>query len=118
MSNFEEYQNIFLGEVVGTEGLCYPMFDVNKHVVSVKEFSFKPMERVARILCGVDGGSVLDATTMNILCITTANRIVRLPGFYYDPANWGHQPLANGIPCFISIRSLCYGFTNHNSFNY
>ena len=95
--NFKEYQNIFLGEVVGTEGLCYPMFDVNKHVISIKEFSFKSMERVARILCGVDGGSVLDATTMNILCITTANRIVRLPGFYYDPANWGHQPLANVI---------------------
>lgn len=95
--NYKEYQNVFLGEVVGTDGLCYPMFDVNKHVVDIKNFEFKPHEKVARIVCGCDGGSVLDATTLNILLLTTANRIVRLPGFYYDPANWGHSPLANVV---------------------
>ena len=68
-----------------------------KNLGYIKNFEFKPHEKVARIVCGCDGGSVLDATTLNILLLTTANRIVRLPGFYYDPANWGHSPLANVV---------------------
>lgn len=92
--NFKEYQNVFLGLVVGSEGLCYPMFDVNKHVVDIKDFKWYANEKVTQIVCGSDGGTIIDATTLNILCITTAGRIVRLPAFYYDPVNWNHTPLA------------------------
>ena len=92
--NYKEYQNVFLGLVVGTDGLCYPMFDVNKHVVDIRDFKWLPYERVTRIICGCDGGTIIDATTLNILCVTTAGRIVRLPAFYYDPVNHNHSPLA------------------------
>lgn len=92
--NFKEYQNVFLGLVVGTDGLCYPMFDINKHVVDIRDFKFYSNEKVSRIICGCDGGTIIDATTMNILCETTAGRLVRLPSFYYDPVNHNHSPLA------------------------
>lgn len=92
--NFKEYQNVFLGLVVGSDGLCYPMFDVNKHVVDIDDFKWYYNEKVAKIVCGGDGGTIIDATTLNIVCITTAGRLVRLPGFYYDPVNYNHTPLA------------------------
>ena len=106
--NFKEYQNIFLGEVVGTDGLCYPMFDVNKHVIDIKKFAFYPIERVSRIIVGCDVGTIIDATTLSILCITTMGRIVRLPGYYYDPANWGHSPLAPTIQVKLMEAWLDY----------
>lgn len=92
--NFKEYQNVFLGLVVGSDGLCYPMFDVNKHVVDIDDFKWYYNEKVVQIVCGCDGGTIIDATTLNILCVTTAGRIVRLPAFYYDPVNYNHTPLA------------------------
>lgn len=106
--NFKEYQNIFLGLVVGSDGLAYPMFNVNKHVVPIKDFKWESYERVSQIICGCDGGTINDATTLNILCLTTLGRVVRLPGFYYDPQNYGHQPLAPVLQVKLMEQWLDY----------
>ena len=106
--NFKEYQNVFLGLVVGTDGLCYPMFDVNKHVIDINKFSFYPMEKVAKVIVGCDVGTVIDATTLSPLCLTTLGRIVRLPGFYYDPTNWGHEAIAPTIQVKVMEAWLDY----------
>lgn len=106
--NFKEYQNVFLGLVVGTEGLCYPMFDVNKHVIALKDFKFDYMEQVAKVIVGCDVGTVNDATTLSPLCLTTGGRIVRLPGFYYDPQNWGHEAIAPTIQVKLMEAWLDY----------
>lgn len=106
--NFKEYQNVFLGLVVGTDGLAYPMFDVNKHVVPYRDFKFYAMEKVAAIICGCDPGTILDATALSPLCLTTMGRVVRLPGFYYDPQNYGHTPLAPTLQVKLMERWLDY----------
>ena len=106
--NFKEYQNVFLGLVVGTDGLCYPMFDVNKHVIALKDFKFNYMEQVAKVIVGCDVGTVNDATTLSPLCLTTLGRIVRLPGFYYDPQNWGHEAIAPTIQVKLMEAWLDY----------
>lgn len=100
-----EYDNVFLGIVTGVQGLVYPMFDINKHVIEFealelasdgrRKLPLKPLEKIAKIICGADVGTVIDATTCNILLITTAERIIRLPGFYYDPQAFNHEPIGN-----------------------
>ena len=94
-ADINEYNHVFLGIVTGVKGLCYPMFDVNKHTVAVDDFQFGTYERIARVICGCDGGTVQDATTLIPLCLTTAGRMVCLPTFYYDPQSLGHIPLGS-----------------------
>lgn len=88
------YRHDFLGEITGASGLCYPQFDINKHVVNIDEFKFYKFERVERVICGCDGGTIIDNTTLSPLMLTTAGRIVCLPTFCYDPQAFGHIPLA------------------------
>ncbi len=92
-NDINEYNHVFLGKITGLKGLCYPMFDINKHTVPIEDFKFAQYEKIARIICGCDGGTVQDATTLIPMCLTTAGRIVSLPTFYYDPQNLGHIPL-------------------------
>lgn len=111
--NFKEYQNVFLGLVVGTDGLCYPMFNVNKHVVDVEEFEFFYGEKIYQVICGCDGGTINDATTLIPMLVTTAGRIVVLPTFYYDPQDLNHEPIANSIQVklmelWLDAWSMCY----------
>ena len=93
-NDINEYNHVFLGLVTGLKGLCYPQFDINKHVVDVEEFKFYKYERVERVICGGDGGTIIDNTTLCPLMLTTAGRIVCLPTFCYDPQSHGHVPLA------------------------
>lgn len=89
-----EYDNVFLGLDTGLEGLCYPMFSINKHVIDIENFKWRDGETVYKIICGCDGGTIRDATTLSPMALTNYNRVVRLPLFYYDPQSSGHQPLA------------------------
>lgn len=84
------YRHDYLGEAVGRDGLVYPMFSMEEHVI--KQLEGK--EAVVRVVCGIDGGAIIDATTCVPLAITTHGRIVCLPTMYYDPTAPGHQPLA------------------------
>lgn len=100
------YMHEYLGEAVGRDGLVYPMFDINKHVIT----SFEPGEAITSVICGVDGGSIIDATTCVPLASTTHGRIVCLPTMYYDPTMPGHQPLASVDQAILiskHINDLC-----------
>ncbi len=94
-NDIDEYNHVFLGKVTGCKGLVYKMFDINKHTAPIQDFKFGEYEKIARIVCGCDGGTVKDATTLIPLCLTTAGRMVSLPTFYYDPQNLGHIPLGS-----------------------
>lgn len=96
-TNTNKYNHVFLGEVTGVEGLVYPMFDINKHTTSLKDFKWFINEKIVRIICGCDGGTINDATTLIPMLLTTAGRIVAMPTFYYDPQEYNHQPLAPSI---------------------
>ena len=95
INNIDEYNHTFLGKVTGVKGLCYPMFDMNKHVIELEDFKFYLGERIAKVICGCDGGTINHATTLSPLLLTTSGRIVCMPTFYYDPQNLNHQPLAS-----------------------
>lgn len=94
INDINEYNHVFLGLVTGIKGLCYPQFDINRHVVNIEEFKFYKYEKVERVICGGDGGTIIDNTTLCPLMLTTAGRIVCLPTFCYDPQANGHIPLA------------------------
>ena len=93
-NDINEYNHVFLGLVTGLKGMCYPQFDINKHVVELADFKFYKFERVERVICGCDGGTIIDNTTLCPLMLTTAGRIICLPTFCYDPQSLGHLPLA------------------------
>lgn len=102
------YNHVFLGKVTGIKGLVYPMFDINKHTIDVNKFEFGGYEKIAKIICGCDGGTVKDATTLIPLCLTSSGRIVCLPTFYYDPQNLGHIPLGASKQVKLMERWLDY----------
>lgn len=107
-NDINEYNHVFLGKVTGVKGLVYPMFDINKHTVDVNNFKFGGYEKIAKIICGCDGGTVRDATTLIPLCLTSSGRIVSLPTFYYDPQNLGHIPLGASKQVKLMERWLDY----------
>lgn len=82
------YRHEYLGEVIGLDGLVYPMFDRTRHVGMIND-----NERVWSIILGLDEGSINDPTTCVALCVTTEGRIfIPLP-FVYDPTIPGHMTL-------------------------
>lgn len=104
--DINEYNHVFLGKVTGLKGLCYPMFDINKHTIAYNEFKFANYEKVARVICGCDGGTIIDATTLVPMLLTTAGRIIVLPTFYYDPQALGHTPLGGSKQVKLMERWL------------
>ena len=96
------YRHEFLGEPVGRDGLVYPMFNTKKHVIE----QFQPGEGVASVICGIDGGSIIDATTCVPVAQTTYGRMVVLPTLYYSPIEPGHQPLASVDQAYIISNYL------------
>ncbi|MCM1130096.1 MAG: phage terminase large subunit [Roseburia sp.] len=109
-NDINEYNHVFLGKVTGLKGLCYPMFDINKHTIAIDDFRFGKYEKVARVICGCDGGTILDATTLIPMLLTSAGRIVCLPTFYYDPQNLGHIPLGASKQVKLMEHWLDYWF--------
>ena len=96
------YRHEFLGEAVGRDGLVYPMFDPDKHVISKLEAN----EAITMVVCGIDGGAIIDATTCVPLCLTTHGRIVCLPTMYYSPVELGHRPLATQDQATLIYKHL------------
>lgn len=94
-TDIDEYNHVFLGKVTGIKGLAYPQFDINSHVVDINDFKFGKFERIAKVICGCDGGVIIDNTTLVPLLLTTAGRIISLPTFCFDPQNLNHKPLAS-----------------------
>lgn len=88
--DLKAYEHEYLGKPTGRDGLVYPMFNLEKHVID----DFENGELITQVVIGSDGGNVRDATTLVPLCVTTHGRIVVLPTFYYDPLIPGHRPLA------------------------
>lgn len=88
--DYKAYCHEYLGQATGRDGLVYPMFDYDKHVIT----SLEAGEKIGLCIVGADGGNIIDATTLVPLCQTTHGRIVCLPTFYYDPTLAGHRPLA------------------------
>ena len=108
--DINEYNHVFLGLVTGLKGLCYPQFDINKHVVDIEEFKFYKFERIERVICGCDSGTIADNSTLIPMMLTTAGRIVCLPTFCYDPQAFGHIPLAASKQAKLMEYWLDYWF--------
>lgn len=107
--NFKNYQHVYLGEIIGVEGLCYPQFSREKHIAK----ELKPNERIHTLYVGCDGGTIHDATTLVPLGLTTAGRVACLPTFYYDPTAEGHKPLDSASQCQLGaawLNTLCAQF--------
>lgn len=112
--DLKSYQHEYLGMATGREGLVYPMFNYEKHVI--KELD--PGELITSVVIGSDGGNVRDATTLVPLAITIHGRIVCLPTMYYDPLLPGHRPLATVDQVEIAERwiyeNICLKYGIHN----
>lgn len=115
----KEHKSKILGLRGRSEGLAYPMFSRERHVVELKDFKFLPNEKVSRIICGVDGATLKDATTNGPICLTSAGRAIRLPGFYYDPQAKGHEPISATLQVklmetWIDYWTMYFGIYNPN----
>ena len=114
--DLKAYEHEYLGKATGRDGLVYPMFSLDKHVIQ----DFDNGELITQVIIGSDGGNVRDATTLVPLCVTTHGRIVVLPTFYYDPLLPGHRPLATIDQVELAERwiyeNIClkYGIYNDN----
>lgn len=114
--DLKSYEHEYLGKPTGRDGLVYPMFSFDKHVINELENG----ELITQVVIGSDGGNVRDATTLVPLCVTTHGRIVVLPTFYYDPLQAGHRPLATIDQVELAERwiyqNIClkYGVYNQN----
>ena len=80
----KQWKSKILGLRGRSEGLVYEEFTDQK-IIPYNQFQFLPNEKVARVICGLDSGLNNDATALVTCLLTTAERLLILPSFYYLP---------------------------------
>lgn len=105
--NEKAYRHEFLGEITGVEGLVYPMFNRKVHIINnLKEIPQN--NTIYKIICGIDGGTINDSTTLVPFCLLSNGTILIAPTFCYNPKEIGHQPLATTDQVALMVNHLNY----------
>ena len=78
------YRYWYLGEIVKLNGLVFPMFDRDKHVVHITDKT-RVADLVGQVIIAGDAANKNDATAVGFLCVLRTGQILVLDGFYYDP---------------------------------
>lgn len=101
-NDFEQYRHVYLGEVIGLEGLIYN-WDLFQHIDSLKG------ERIINIDFFIDAGHQISSTTFLAVALTTTQKIILLDTYYYSPngksVKKAPSELSNDLKDFIT--SVC-----------
>ena len=75
-----------LGNWVKSEGLVYPLFRRERHLLKPSEFSRRfGLHRIRHLIIGGDGATTNDSTALVPLAIMDNGQAVRLEMFYHNP---------------------------------
>ena len=86
------YRYWYLGEPVNFQGMVYPQFSREKHVINVWQYlNNNPYERVTEVIFGLDEGTVNDSTCVTCLAIMRSGRAIVLNCLEIDPLKIGQQ---------------------------
>lgn len=89
-SDYNYYLYEYMGEVTATNGMVYPQFRRDKHVVNIFKLIAEG-DRVIELVLGLDEGTVNDSTCVTPLAIMGSGRAVVLDCFENDPLIAGQQ---------------------------
>ena len=79
-----------LGKWVKAEGLVFPLFKRERHVMTPEAYHEKyGGGRIAYMIYGVDGANTNDATAIEPVAVLENGQAVRLEHFYHDPKKNG-----------------------------
>ena len=86
------YRYWYLGEPVNFQGMVYPQFSREKHVINIWQYLNEHRhERVIEVIYGLDEGTVNDSTCVTCLAILRSGKAVVLDCLEIDPLKIGQQ---------------------------
>ncbi len=111
------YRYWYLGEAVNFQGMVYPQFSREKHVINIWHYlSEHPQERITEVIYGLDEGTVNDSTCVTCLGILRSGRSVVLDCLEIDPLKIGQQSPAETsrhLQRFIQVCNGRFPFLQH-----
>lgn len=113
----EYYRYWYLGEPVNFQGMVYPQFSREKHVINIWHYlSENVQERITEVIYGLDEGTVNDSTCVTCLGILRSGRAVALDCLEIDPLKIGQQSPAETsrhLQRFIQVCNGRFPFLQH-----
>lgn len=104
------YRYWYLGEPVNFQGMVYPQFSREKHVINIWRYlSENRNERVTEAIFGLDEGTVNDSTCVTCLGILRSGKAVVLDCLEIDPLKIGQQSPAQTSRHLQSFLTACLG---------
>ncbi len=86
------YRYWYLGEPVNFQGMVYPQFSRDKHVINIWQYlNENRNDRVTEVIYGLDEGTVNDSTCVTCLAILRSGKAVVLDCLEIDPLKIGQQ---------------------------
>lgn len=86
------YRYWYLGEPVNFQGMVYPQFKREKHVINIWRYlGENRQDRVAEVIYGLDEGTVNDSTCVTCLAVLRSGKAVVLDCLEIDPLKIGQQ---------------------------
>ena len=106
----EYYRYWYLGEPVNFQGMVYPQFSREKHVINIWRYlSEHPNERIVECIYGLDEGTVNDSTCVTCLGILMSGIAVVLDCLEIDPLKIGQQSPAETSRHLQTFLRHCNG---------
>lgn len=88
----EYYRYWYLGEPVNFQGMVYPQFSRDKHVLNIWQYlNDNPTDRATEVIFGLDEGTVNDSTCVTCLAIMRSGKAIVLNCLEIDPLKIGQQ---------------------------
>ena len=104
------YRYWYLGEPVNFQGMVYPQFSREKHVINIWRYlSENVYERVTEVIYGLDEGTVNDSTCVTCLAIMRSGKAVVLDCLEIDPLKIGQQSPAETSRHLQNFIRVCNG---------
>ena len=102
------YRYWYLGEPVNFQGMVYPQFSREKHVINIWQYlSEHRNERVTEVIYGLDEGTVNDSTCVTCLAILRSGKAVVLDCLEIDPIKIGQQSPAETSRHLLRFLNDC-----------
>lgn len=106
----EYYRYWYLGEPVNFQGMVYPQFSREKHVINIWRYlSTNVHDRVTEVVYGLDEGTVNDSTCVTCLAMLISGKAVVLDCLEIDPLKIGQQSPAETSRHLQTFLSQCMG---------
>lgn len=88
-----------LGKWVKAEGLVFPLFRRERHVLTPEAYVAKyGRQRITHMIYGVDGANTNDATAIEPIAVFENGQAARLEHFYHDPNKNGQMSNEQLLP--------------------